>query len=327
MAKGDKLPVVMGREKAVPGGVATLGADGILAESQRPTLTAGDNITLKQEGSALEIGAVVPGKNLLHNAYLANKDAIINQKGKTEYTTAGYAIDRWYIEPGAKLEVLEDGVVFTPNPSTHNIFVQRVEKFKALIGKELTLSILIGETTNNPGVLWFFGGTADNFVFTPLNGNDKLYTVTMTPNSNIDSLCCGVQGKSNSGSVKIKAMKLELGPVQTLAHKEGDTWVLNDPPPDYALELAKCQRYYRKYPTTVGYFFYSDTISVPIDITDMRATPSVSCDKISAPNGTPMTIVSIGVDQFSFPQIQVAEHKTDLGTGVYIMGLTLDANL
>ena len=44
-------------------------------------------------------------------------------------------------------------------------------------------------------------------------------------------------------SIQIKAAKLELGPVQTLAHKDGDTWVLNDPPPNKALELAKCQRY------------------------------------------------------------------------------------
>lgn len=41
----------------------------------------------------------------------------------------------------------------------------------------------------------------------------------------------------------IKAAKLELGSVQTLAHLEGSTWVLNDPPPNKALELAKCQRY------------------------------------------------------------------------------------
>ena len=46
-----------------------------------------------------------------------------------------------------------------------------------------------------------------------------------------------------TGSAEIIAAKLELGPVQTLAHKEGDTWVLNDPPPNKALELLKCQRY------------------------------------------------------------------------------------
>lgn len=44
----------------------------------------------------------------------------------------------------------------------------------------------------------------------------------------------------------IIAAKLELGDQQTLAHQdEGGNWVLNDPPPNYALELAKCQRYFQ----------------------------------------------------------------------------------
>ena len=47
---------------------------------------------------------------------------------------------------------------------------------------------------------------------------------------------------------KIKAIKLEFGSRQTLAHKEGDTWVLNDPPPNKVLELLKCQRYFLRLP-------------------------------------------------------------------------------
>lgn len=42
----------------------------------------------------------------------------------------------------------------------------------------------------------------------------------------------------------INAIKLELGTNQTLAIKNADgEWILNDPPPDKALELLKCQRY------------------------------------------------------------------------------------
>lgn len=45
-------------------------------------------------------------------------------------------------------------------------------------------------------------------------------------------------------SCTIQAAKLELGPVQTLARQNAEgTWELTDPPPDPALELAKCQRY------------------------------------------------------------------------------------
>lgn len=56
-------------------------------------------------------------------------------------------------------------------------------------------------------------------------------------------------------SASIVAVKLELGSEQTLAHKEGDTWVLNDPPPDPALELEKCQRYFERVYLNTGFPF------------------------------------------------------------------------
>lgn len=45
-------------------------------------------------------------------------------------------------------------------------------------------------------------------------------------------------------NIDLIAAKLELGDHQTLAHQDASgNWVLNDPPPDKALELLKCQRY------------------------------------------------------------------------------------
>lgn len=41
----------------------------------------------------------------------------------------------------------------------------------------------------------------------------------------------------------ILAAKLEVGDEQTLAHQSGAGWVLNDPAPDYGVEMAKCERY------------------------------------------------------------------------------------
>ena len=47
-----------------------------------------------------------------------------------------------------------------------------------------------------------------------------------------------------SNSVDVVAVKLELGSVQTLEPQDSvGNWVLNDPPPNYQQELAKCQRY------------------------------------------------------------------------------------
>lgn len=49
------------------------------------------------------------------------------------------------------------------------------------------------------------------------------------------------------------AVKLEINDHQTLAHKVGDRWELNEIP-NYQLELVKCQRYFRHiYAVTVAY--------------------------------------------------------------------------
>lgn len=222
------------------------------------------------------------GDNLLDNWYFADT---INQRGQTEYTSAGYTIDRWSIEAGAKLKVLEDGVVFTPNPSNYNTCTQYVENYKELVGKQLTLSVLIEENTCANCLLWFYGGNTDNFVCVTMNGSDKLYSVTMTPKSNITSLRCGFQGRNSAGSVKILAVKLELGDQQTLAHQDAaGNWVLNDPPPNKAQELLKCMRYQLVFNWSpenfaVGYGHTVSTTAANAFLpapTLMRTTPTIS---------------------------------------------------
>ena len=245
------------------------------------------------------------GVNLLDNWYFADT---INQRGQTEYTSAGYTIDRWSIEAGAKLKVLEDGVVFTPNPSNYNTCTQYVENYKELVGKQLTLSVLIEENTCANCLLWFYGGNTDNFVCVTMNGSDKLYSVTMTPKSNITSLRCGFQGRNSAGSVKILAVKLELGDQQTLAHQDAaGNWVLNDPPPNKAQELLKCMRYQLVFNWAPENFAagYGHTVSttaanafLPAP-TLMRTTPTISNTDGSnwncIVNGKSVKITSISV--------------------------------
>lgn len=72
------------------------------------------------------------------------------------------------------------------------------------------------------------------------------------------------------------ATKLELGSQQTLAHQDEDgNWVLNEIP-DYGEELAKCQRYYRRYGYGLTAIVQSANILVfciPFDL-PMRITPA-----------------------------------------------------
>lgn len=189
-------------------------------------------------------GAAVAVQGWSNPSLLLNGDfrRPVNRNGQTEYAGARYAIDRWYIETGANIELQSDGIAFTPNPSSFVLFAQKIENYKQLIGKMLTLSVLIAENTCDNCLLWLYGGTADNFVNVTL-GNSKLYSVTMMPNSNTTYLRCGVQGRNSSGSIKIIGFKLELGTRQTLAHQDADgSWVLNDPP-DYDLQYALCGLY------------------------------------------------------------------------------------
>lgn len=104
-------------------------------------------------------------------------------------------------------------------------------------------------------------GVAD---VTPVYGDEtKTFTVT-------------AQGKT------IRAVKLELGSQQTLAHQENGAWVLNELP-DYGGQLLRCQRY--QYPLLagmstgpIGYgYMFNKTqarIFIPTGV-PMRVTPVV----------------------------------------------------
>lgn len=94
----------------------------------------------------------------------------------------------------------------------------------------------------------------------------------------------------NAGETIIAA-KLELGPRQTLAHREGDKWVLNEIP-DYGEQLRRCQRYCQIDDCTTSYTVVANGIAasatywrglLPMHI-DMRAKPTISLigDNISA---------------------------------------------
>lgn len=183
--------------------------------------------------------------NLLDNWYFLDP---INQRGQTEYTKAGYAIDRWKKTAGSSGEALsltEDGIKMTSNYlSGGRIAIQQLLE-KPLEKGTYTVSVLVAAKEGS----WHFAGNGG------LNNTGGfgvgLSSFTFTSNGTTNNVHIW---KSSSGAgdyVTVKAVKLERGNQQTLANKEGDTWVLNDQPPDKALELLKCQRYLR--PICIAY--------------------------------------------------------------------------
>lgn len=168
-----------------------------------------------------------------------------------------YVMDKFIFQSSGYEECRIEGVPgggfrFVSGPSC--VMRYRHENASSLNGKTLTLSFLYN--------------------------NNLLYTNTFVPTEWTDQSDI-LEAWVNPGDI-IYRVKLELGPVQTLAHKEGDTWVLNDPPPDPALELLKCQRYFIRlvqhqlFPSTQISTNYIDFL-VPIPAT-MRTNPTITGD-------------------------------------------------
>ena len=188
------------------------------------------------------VGSQHSNPNLLDNWYFVGGGSQqgggqfpINQRGETEYTASGYTIDRWRKSTGTQsiLVLDEQGLTVTPTSTANAFLRQPVENKNDYVGKTLTYSVLY----KNAGFSTVTAVYDENHRFSVSNAGVAAYTT-------LDSGYCGeMAGLFGIIGDYLIAAKLELGPVQTFAHKEGDTWVLNDPPPNKALELAKCQRY------------------------------------------------------------------------------------
>lgn len=182
----------------------------------------------------------VSNPNLLDNWYFADP---INQRGQTEYIGFVYTIDRWITE-GATIKVEDDGLQLE-NPSEGA--VQFVTNFEAsrLIDNQVYTAAILAKNLVGSGIM-IIQHRAGVYTYLAANALSEGLTATsgQISKSGIPLLGITIRLEPHS-SVKLIAAKLELGPVQTLAHKDASgNWVLNDPPPDKALELAKCQRCY-----------------------------------------------------------------------------------
>ena len=209
---------------------------------------AGDVTAQAGDYTAAQVGAVdgatgqgsavrISNRNLLDNGDFRNP---VNQRGQTSYTGNGYGIDRWKVSTNnstAAVSVGDRWINFTSDASgTYINFSSTVEKVQP---GNYTLSFLVDDYTKAQQI--FVQGGASTSVF-----DSNLLTMTFSV-AETSAIAVGIQKKAASSTLKIYAAKLEPGSVQTLAHQENGVWVLNDPLPNYAEELAKCQRYYQLY--------------------------------------------------------------------------------
>lgn len=216
--------------------------------------------------------------NLLDNWYFGRP---VNQRGQTSYSADWiYTIDRWQTSENSTLTVNNGSVSLTGS----YIFEPLEEIVDSLKGKTVTVSLLF-----STGELEFATGV----VPTTWSGWSSI-----VKNSHV-----GLQGIGEDSSrlwllitdsaKNILAAKLELGPTQTLAHREGDKWVLNEVP-EYGEQLARCQRYFRRIAPAQyagfarGCAYNANSVRVMIPFETMRTSPSLKLNNaagIFASNG------------------------------------------
>lgn len=212
----------------------------------------------------------------------------------TKYVTGSvlneYFIDRWKVNNATTVELTDNGIKFTIPSLTYNaIFCGQNFEFMDTT-ETYTMSILVTEV-DGPAEVWRMRGCGGpNFTIPTKPG---LYSYTIEPSENTARGCyvwripTGIEC-----SITIGAIKIERGCVQTLAHKEGDAWVLNDIP-DVVSEYAKCQRYQLIGLGMYGFraikvFRFTDVYKIgllfPTPVT-MRTSPSIIGNIMYLKNG------------------------------------------
>ena len=171
---------------------------------------------------------------------LINPDFRVNQRGQNEYST-GYTVDRWYISTDkCKAAPETNGIRLTATAtltSNTHAFWQNNE-FPLAPGK-YTLSLNVLEVSG----VWSArirtvnasGDYVDSYYTSVLHNGINKVSVDLSEGEYISAVSIGFNKGTEAGnSLKLAWAKLEGGSLAT-------PFV----PPDYAAELAKCQRFYQ----------------------------------------------------------------------------------
>lgn len=171
---------------------------------------------------------------------LINPDFRVNQRGQNEYST-GYTVDRWYISTDkCKAAPETNGIRLTATAtltSNTHAFWQNNE-FPLPPGK-YTLSLKAADVTGvwaaRIRTVTAAGDYVDSYYTLALREGVNKVSVDLPDGEYISAVSIGFnKGNEAGNSLKLAWAKLEGGSLAT-------PFV----PPDYAAELAKCQRFYQ----------------------------------------------------------------------------------
>lgn len=187
--------------------------------------------------------------------------------------TAGYCIDRWESSAGNEIN---SGSVKLYNGKQ---FIQKFETLDSIAGKTVTISFLLAD-----------GSVVSDTRVAPTSGN-----ITYFYHASVGYFFLWFEVapmrlyiQPDITSVSIQAVKMELGPVSTLAY---------DPPADYTTEFLKCARFYfaiyglKQYGAAWGTGNMAMFVPTPVP---MRTNPTAPATILVYHNNAQQTATVIG---------------------------------
>ncbi len=253
---------------------AITAGDVLVAYEDDPT-NANIKLADPVETQLLNVKGNLSNRNLLDNAWFT-----VNQRGESSYSSSNsYTVDRWKnIQPTtATVDVSSDGITITHDSSTSEVgFVERLEGdfFATLIGKTITLSVMLADGSIKSASVTVPSSietTPSTILAFNINSDWEAYIYGRTSSAGAN---IGFRSTTADSSISIRAAKLEIGPISTLAM---------DTAPNYAEELLKCQRYFVRIDNTSGGISLGTAVALLADRAvvgiklpiSMRAKPSV----------------------------------------------------
>ena len=217
--------------------------------------------------------------NLSHENLLDNSWFTVNQRNFSSSNSVGYTVDRWHLiwnPNGCTVTKTANGLSIDNTQSGAGItYIFQKFESKDIVGKTLTATLLLSDGTllKGTGVM----PQLDGAIVTPISDQARHIGVSYQHSTTGSSRLCAFRLNIEADcSLTIKAIKLELGSISTLAM---------DTAPNYATELLKCQRYFYRISIpiyqTAGMGISNTgngiivTFYTPVN---MRVKPSVSTD-------------------------------------------------
>lgn len=227
----------------------------------------------------------ISNPNLLDNPWFT-----INQRGASSYGGGGYTVDRWKINSGS-LVLNNNGVTFTAN-AQYTTLEQFLPSDIFEEGKEYTISYK--KTDGTYYAKTFTYANSESFAIIWDNDISGWYSTYRTINGVVELIVLDSRDPAET-SLSIRAVKLEVGSVSTLAQ---------DTAPNYATELLKCQRYFQVFADNniraigVGQATSATNVSIYANMpVKMRTTPSlIFSGVLSLRNGNTNITATAAID-------------------------------